>query len=1150
VRKLRSFATLNTHHAPTHVHRRVAQIGRSALCMVMAVSSLVGVTTGVLVATGSSAGAATPAWTTSEDTLPTSISDRGVFNDVSCTSPGNCTAVGGDTSNQCEESDAISGESPGATCNEVADFFDSRAFYAVESGGTWGPDIPVADPSASASWSSFNSVSCTSASDCTAVGVDGNLYPIYAVESGGVWSDATDITAGDYAAGSEGFSSVSCTTAINCTAVGNSGVGIETFPIYSVESGLNEWSPPAVLPISESSGYASGVSCTSPADCTAVGLEVANNSSISQPFNAVESGDGQFEQATVVAASGVAYYSSVSCTSSGNCTAVGDDDQPNGDSSGDFGDYWLATPIYAVESGSNWGAVTDLTTPAGTGFISGISCSSATICTAVGTDNSDANPIYTVESYAPESGISWSTPADATGVGDSNFAAVSCAANTAATLCSAVGNDTNPQPIYATSLATPTISLMPANSLSSNPSETYDVTVSDYGSDPYPTGVVTVSDQNASSCQISLNQSNDGTGDCSLGESVSGQPFTVVAYYNPQGDPNYSTAETYVVVNGAVGGGQGGVTPPLGSGNVSVTATGGKTSDVITYTSYPTDPLPAHALPGGSDFFDVTVSNPAASNFTKVVLSVCDLGITPVELEWFNNDYPNDPPAKEYWNELQLPPPQPVDGCETYTAGKTSPPLPDIADLTGTVFALVPFGITTNSLPEGSVYSTSNKAKYSATLSAYGGNVPYKWSLASGSGPLPPGLKLSPKGVISGKASAIGNYPFTVQLADKKTKTKPPTQNVATQNLSITIAAPTIAIAAGGDHSCAIATGGTVYCWGDNSNGQLGDGSTTNSSTPVEVSGLSKAFAISAGHDSTCALAIYGTVWCWGYNGDGDLGNGTTTDSSVPVNIAGLSGATAIASGGDHSCALFTGGTVDCWGLNANGELGIGNNTGPDSCGGSACSTAPVAVPGLSGVTAIAAGNQHSCALLAGGTVDCWGWNDDGQLGNGTTTDSASPVAVTGLSGATAITTGYEHTCATLTENNNTVDCWGYNADGELGNGTTTNSSTPVAVSLGKPFAISAGLYHTCALALYGTIFCWGYNGDGELGNGTTSSSSTPVEVGSISGVTAIAAGGYHTCALLTGGSAVDCWGYNGYGELGNGTTTSSSAPVAVSELP
>ena len=299
--------------------------------------------------------------------------------------------------------------------------------------------------------------------------------------------------------------------------------------------------------------------------------------------------------------------------------------------------------------------------------------------------------------------------------------------------------------------------------------------------------------------------------------------------------------------------------------------------------------------------------------------------------------------------------------------------------------------------------------------------------------------------------------------------------------------------------------------------------------------GLGSATQISAGGSHTCALLTGGTVKCWGLKDNAWLSYGADAYSSTPVSESGISGVTQISAGDDHTCALLTGGTVACWGFNDTGELGNGTTTN---------SFTPVSVSGLTGVTQISTDHFHTCALLTGGTVACWGYNDTGQLGNGTTTDSSTPVSVSGLTGVTQISAGLYHTCALLT--GGTAKCWGSNIAGQLGDGTTTTSSTPVSVSgLTGATQISAGGVHTCALLTGGTVKCWGGNGNGQLGNGTTNQSSTPVSVSGLTGVTQISDGPWHTCALLTGGT-VKCWGYNGYGQLGNGTTTDSSTPVSV----
>src|SRR5882672_4357990 len=380
---------------------------------------------------------------------------------------------------------------------------------------------------------------------------------------------------------------------------------------------------------------------------------------------------------------------------------------------------------------------------------------------------------------------------------------------------------------------------------------------------------------------------------------------------------------------------------------------------------------------------------------------------------------------------------------------------------------------------------------------------------------------------------------------------------VAAQTITVAPASPTVAVGQtqqftatgvgtatgidlGGFHSCARFQDGTVGCGGLNDRGQLGDGTQTDSATPVVVAGITGAAAVTGGGFHTCARFPDGTLQCWGRNNAGQLGDPGTLREAVttPVRVTGITTATAVSAGGFHTCALPGDGAVRCWGQNDYGQLGNGTRDPvPDSP--STFNPTPVTVSGITTAVAISAGGWYTCALLQNGTIRCWGDNTYGQLGDGaaiappTVRIASTPVTVSGISTAVALDAGIFHMCARLQDGS--ARCWGRNGDGRLGNGGTANSSTPTTVPGIAAAALGAGAEHTCAVLGDGTVRCWGDNNWGQLGNGSAAGTTSTIPAAPATGLsTAIAtsAGAEHSCVVLQDGT-VRCWGNNQFGRVG-----------------
>lgn len=341
-------------------------------------------------------------------------------------------------------------------------------------------------------------------------------------------------------------------------------------------------------------------------------------------------------------------------------------------------------------------------------------------------------------------------------------------------------------------------------------------------------------------------------------------------------------------------------------------------------------------------------------------------------------------------------------------------------------------------------------------------------------------------------------------------------------------------------HNCAVVSSGEVKCWGENDYGQLGNNDTIDQYAPVTAVGLTYPPILSVGGWHSCVVLDTGKVQCWGRDEWGQLGNGVGGDQHVPTDVPGMTNATQIAAGYFHTCALLSSGTVQCWGRNNYGQVGIGNTIDQQE---------PVTVTGFpTTVISIEAGGEHTCALLIGGQVYCWGRNDYGQVGIGTAINQTTPAPVAGLTNIYKISSGGYHVCAM--KGSGESYCWGRNSNGQVGTGNTVHQYFPVQISTlpSDILDIQAGGWHTMALRSTGEVFVWGWNWYGQLGTGNTNDEYLPVSVPNLANVDFISIGNLNTCAIVYG-SDVYCWGFNQSGQVGIGNIIEQHQPIYVPGL-
>lgn len=342
-------------------------------------------------------------------------------------------------------------------------------------------------------------------------------------------------------------------------------------------------------------------------------------------------------------------------------------------------------------------------------------------------------------------------------------------------------------------------------------------------------------------------------------------------------------------------------------------------------------------------------------------------------------------------------------------------------------------------------------------------------------------------------------------------------------------------VSAGRLHTCAVTDQRDIYCWGHNEYGALGDSTTSQRSTPVRVHAALAFQSVSAGFDYTCALTTAAAAYCWGANFNGQLGDGTTINRLVPVPVEGGLQFREIAAGEAHTCAVSPPTAAYCWGA----------PLGPDPDGG----ILPIQLRPVRltlGFATVSSGYEISCAVSPTGAVYCWGQQPPGVVISDTSLLAiASPAPVANGVSLASVSAGHKHACGLAPDGH--AYCWGRNTSGQLGDSTTTDRLSPVPLAGAAVFAslTAHAPSHSCGIDGAGTALCWGQNSFGQLGNGTRTSSTVPAPVAESSPFVSLSVGFAHTCGVTVAGTAL-CWGSGGFGQLGTGAAGDTTRPVAV----